>query len=67
MKALTLIDVWAIALTDDVELRGRQVWSRPADWFSDDDELEPMTFAGELAPEVTEEQFYAEVAEAYSK
>lgn len=64
MKRLTLIDCWALALTDDVELRGRQVWHRDADA---NPEREEMRFAGELAPGITEDEFYAEVAEAYSK
>jgi hypothetical protein len=64
---LQLRDVWHLALTDDVELRGRHVWSRAADWFDDAEPREPMTLSGVLAADITEEQFWQQVAEAYSK
>lgn len=59
---LSATECWHIALTDDIELRGREVWSRDAD-----EEHTPMTLAGVLAPNVTEDQFWAQVAEGYSK
>lgn len=60
---LTLRDCRTLALSDDLELRGREVWHRS----SEVDETVPMRRAGVLAPSVTEERFWAMLVETYTR
>jgi hypothetical protein len=68
---LSRIDIFDLALLEDVRMEGRKVLARPA--FTDDGveipeaKQEPFTLRGELAADVTEEQAWHEVAEAYCK